>query len=835
MPRNKKTSSREKQQRQQNSKNKGKDKDDDMSDSQSDEDILLKAFDAWTHVFLHSYLSMDDPIQQLKIEHNDLEYQWGRFTRGQEGLDPDPTFRFLENHHILEFALEEDFIQRHDFAVMVRHLFMRDLDLTRCDQGLSGYIRMFRPQLDESASKTVDDPGMYWKTLMQIVCLVMALHMRENQDMSDFSPIEDLEWRWEQKTRIKYNSTVNLERISDTAMAWMFDIATRAALDTNRLYGLYQNTLKLVILQLEEAVQELSPPVNEDGLVDNLMEIRNNQLTALYQKFERLHPDYEFIDPDWFEKTDGGGIFAGSDDFTDDEGEREAEFGGEEESEAEWQDGWEQLQTSQQQDERLVASQQQQVEEHGIQQKVMYEVKVESQELKLELATQDDGDVDGTDNDEYKEESFSADDIGEKTDRVEDRGINAEENGDEREHRPAEVTVDSEDDHEDEEDEPLSRRRRVSKQAFDPYAIAHSGGVPNNVKSKGRTISFTRPGQDNVAQASLLLSKSVQMEVAKIRGQNMLHADTTFADAAASSNTDSQQDSTPPHGANQKESESSKARTPQLEHLPPTPTPTSATELTPVPEPTQETTTTALEPVPKPELQSEPDPFISNKYNKTKRIFKAPSESEFEDDDDVPFRELKKMKATQRSVSASLVSNNHQLTAPHTAQDAASVTGGNDFSSSGSGVPGPSNLNGWIHRSNGTATTTNGQQRGVPVTNVAHVLQTSRHTAAPKEKRKYRPWSKEEVDRLMELAPRFFHAQTAVEGDGRKRNVKWAKLKTYDEHHGNVLKHRTQVNLKDKYREKTDEGQHRQEVAQIRQTKADAIPQYKFPQPKRKF
>lgn len=87
-------------------------------------------------------------------------------------MDPDPKFRFLENHHILEFGLEEDFIVRHDLAVMVRDLFMRDLDLTRLNRGLSGYIRMFRPQLDDSASVDVDDPGMYWKTLMQIVCLV---------------------------------------------------------------------------------------------------------------------------------------------------------------------------------------------------------------------------------------------------------------------------------------------------------------------------------------------------------------------------------------------------------------------------------------------------------------------------------------------------------------------------------------------------------------------------------------------------------------------------------------------------------------------------------------
>jgi hypothetical protein len=91
---------------------------------------------------------------------------------GQNGLDPDPELVFLEKDHILDYGLENDFIQRHDLAVMVRHLFMRDLDLTRCDQGLSSYIRMFRPQLSDSASKSVDDPGMYWKTLMQIVCLV---------------------------------------------------------------------------------------------------------------------------------------------------------------------------------------------------------------------------------------------------------------------------------------------------------------------------------------------------------------------------------------------------------------------------------------------------------------------------------------------------------------------------------------------------------------------------------------------------------------------------------------------------------------------------------------
>ncbi|KAF9130903.1 hypothetical protein BGW39_002493 [Mortierella sp. 14UC] len=830
---------------------------------------------------------MDDPIQQLRIEHEDLEYQWGRFMRGQNGLDPNPEFGFLENHHILEFGLEEDFIQRHDLAVMVRHLFMRDLDLTRCDQGLSSYIRMFRPQLNDSASKTVDDPGMYWKTLMQIVCLVMALCMRENQDIGDYSPIEDLARRWEQKTRGKPNSHANLERISDSAMAWMFDIATRAALDTNRLYGLYQNTLKLVILQLEEAVQELSPPPNDDGLVDNLMEIRNNQLATLYQKFERLgQPAVEYIDPDWFEQTERGGVFAGEGGFTDDEGEGEGDVIDKEEevvaSESEWQGEWERFPVPQQDDHRREVLQQNEVlwmaslqqedkllavslqkedrsrrvslkqeddsrmvsfqrkkdESLDARHEPTHSKEVEPQKTGLGPGAQDDGVVRGTVNDGLQENLIAVDDVvekasgaGEKEKGVREKTKNVEKTVDKGKHRSANMAVE---DDEEEEDEPLMRRQRPSKQAFDPYSKAPDKGDSDVGETRGLTISFTRPGSDNVAQASLVLAKSIQMRVAKIREQDLSRSDTTpaAAEAATNSKTDSRHESTSPQKTNQQEAELIKERTLPLEQLPPTPSLTSAADPTPAPEPTPESATTAPKSVPEPELQSEPDPFI--RLKKTKRIFKAPSESEFEDDDDVPFRELKKMSSTQKSASPPLVSSNQQSTASAPIQDAVRIMGGNSSSNS-NGAPGTSTSNDWNHMNTGTQTTASVQQGQVPVTNVSHVLQTSQRISAPKEKRKYRPWSKEEVRRLMELAPRFFHDQSASDGDGRRRKVKWAKLKTYDEHHGNLLKYRTQVNLKDKYREQTDKGQHRQEVAQINQAKAEAVPQYKFPKPKRGF
>ncbi|KAF9156076.1 hypothetical protein BG015_007379 [Linnemannia schmuckeri] len=785
MPRNRKTSPRDKQPA-------ASSKDIDVMDSSSDEDILLKAFDAWTYVFLHSYVSMTDPILQLKIEHDDLDYQWGRFSRGQEALDPDPKFRFLENHHILEFGLEENFIMRHDLAVMVRDLFMRDLDLTRLNLGFSSYIRMFRQQLDDSASIAVDDPGMYWKTLMQIVCLVIALCMRESQDMADYSPVEDLTTRWEQKTRTRPNTTVNLERISDSAMTWMFEIATQAAQDTNRLYGLYQNTLRLIIAQLEVAIQELSPPANEDGLVDNLMEIRDNQVASLHRNFERLGQlTLDDIDSDWFETHDD-------------------------------------------------------------------EVETVHEERRLEFPTLEDTELSGQDKDGPEEGSKPSGEVGDNSADVEERANGVDEKTDDAEGKTdkwsAVVKVEDEEDEEEEEEEeePLKRRYSRSKQVYDPYATTSRGSASSGSSGqpRGMAISFVRPGPDNLAQASLL-SMSAQNQIAKTQVQDSLHADLASTAAAAPYRINlqastAQQSLTAQHtsGAQQTSAARQSEKQPMSSPLR---VPSQTPPPDPVPKPERQspskessagckpstTTAPAAGPPAKSLLapervgvkQSEPDPFISIK--KTKRVFKAPSESEFEDDDDnVPVRELKKKKDTKESVPTPPLSDNPQSPAPDrfqstkdALQEAAKAmrqnSSNSNSSSSSSGSAGPSNRN------------------GPPVISVSQILQ---NRSPPKEKRKYRPWSNEEVNRLMELAPKFLHDPTPGDIEGRKkRNVRWAQLKTYDERHGNVLKHRTQVNLKDKYREKTDEGQHRQEVIMINRAKADAVPQHKFSSSKRGF
>lgn len=641
----------------------------------------------------------------------------------------------------------------------------------------------------------------------------------------------------------------------------MFEVATQAAQDTKRLYGLYQNTLKLLIVQLDVAIQELSLPTNEDGLVDNLMEIRNNQAASLHRNFERLgQPAFKDIDSDWLDRPGLGAVFDGANSGPEDRAE----------SEQEWEDAWEHFSASPRNDvvegsqqgeqggREYQEEQERQEEDEGLQQEPTQEAEAVREEPKLEYATQDDTELSIHDNDGHEETPNMSGEVEKEGAGVEEKADGVEENEDgeeiaaDTEEQAVKMITAVEVEDEEDEEEPLKRRYLLSKQAYDPYAVEPTVGGSSDGQPRGTAISFVRAGLDNLAQASLILSKSVQDKVANIRIQDLLRVDSSSIIAAtAFSRADSQEPSTALQSLSAQEGETQAMPSPTLissqtspseslvkvEAQPPSndPSPAPTTVATDAPAAVS-TARSLLAPERTGVLQKEPDPYINNK--KTKRVFRAPSESEFEDDgDNIPVRELKRVKVSKGSVLTPPLSDNPQSPMPdffQSTMDALQETArsmrqsGNGNSSRNGASAGSSNLTDWVQRNTGTT----GQQPP-PVTSVAEVLQ---KRSPPKEKRKYRPWSKEEVDRLMDLAPRFFHDQTPGDVERRKkRNVRWAQLKTYDEHHGNVLKHRTQVNLKDKYREKTDEGQHRQEVSMINRAKADVTPQHKFPHSNRGF
>ncbi|KAF8939985.1 hypothetical protein BGZ58_008145 [Dissophora ornata] len=96
-----------------------------------------------------------------------------------------------------------------------------------------------------------------------------------------------------------------------------------------------------------------------------------------------------------------------------------------------------------------------------------------------------------------------------------------------------------------------------------------------------------------------------------------------------------------------------------------------------------------------------------------------------------------------------------------------------------------------------------------------------------KERKKTQPWTTKEEVRLMKLVPWFLYEASPT--SQRQRNIRWAQLKRYDEAHGNVLQRRDQVMLKDKYRQKTDNGRHSDYVNRIQQAKTSSIPRHQFP------
>ncbi|KAF9115695.1 hypothetical protein BGX27_006801 [Mortierella sp. AM989] len=86
-------------------------------------------------------------------------------------------------------------------------------------------------------------------------------------------------------------------------------------------------------------------------------------------------------------------------------------------------------------------------------------------------------------------------------------------------------------------------------------------------------------------------------------------------------------------------------------------------------------------------------------------------------------------------------------------------------------------------------------------------------STAPKTRKPTVHWTDKEVSRLLELVEDFRYEEHEILA--KKRTVKWSRLKSYDENHGNVLRLRSQVQLKDKYRELTDNGAHRRQIMEL--------------------
>lgn len=116
----------------------------------------------------------------MELSHSDLDFFSSSFSftiqPSSGGKDTafgrDHDFEYLEKQHIFEYGLEEHFMERYNLSVMTHYLFMPELDLKLLENGLVGYVRLFRESLENDVASSNEGEGSFWRTFMQLIMLV---------------------------------------------------------------------------------------------------------------------------------------------------------------------------------------------------------------------------------------------------------------------------------------------------------------------------------------------------------------------------------------------------------------------------------------------------------------------------------------------------------------------------------------------------------------------------------------------------------------------------------------------------------------------------------------
>ncbi|KAF9572286.1 hypothetical protein EC968_010077 [Mortierella alpina] len=613
----------------------------------SEEEVFINALDAWNHVYLNSFLTMKDPIRQLRIEQKELDEQWNRLNRGKDtAFGRDHDFEYLSRRDILEFGLGEHFMERYNLSVMAHYLFMPELEPKMLENGLVSFVRLFRESLREDAVRSNDGKGSFWRTFMQLIMLVMGLRKRQDNDW-DLDPREIMESAWIAEGAEYSKNKPDSSRISQVAVNTMMQIATQAAKDDNRLYGLYQNTMKQLVQHLQNRVQQLQLPADKE-LINNLAERRIGKTEKLYSAYAASGSDHallEDLDEGWFEDTEP----------------------------------------------------------------ILKEEHISPSPERRSPSPL-------FDNVDWMVKEYVTQDFGRVPDVAENDG-DPESNSD----RPTKL----------QETHAHNEHIKVRATEHQPSAKVSNGVDKGKGKGKGKSKS----DHDQAAAA-----------------QNMPGA----SDRDHHEETDNQHD----------------IATGSVQDRP-----------------------------------SEPDTGNSTGSRQSLK------------------REASSVAATKtaRSLEERV---NRAIGVAETTDEM--VFGGDSDEEFIPPVPKKRRRNtaspGAEDRQEGTS------RSGAPSVEIQR--RPASHSPAPttekKARKKNRPWSFQEQERLLELVPKFKHS--ASDKAARKRTVKWSKLKEYDRTHGDVLHYRDQVMLKDKYRDLTDNGQHRQHVSEINKAKMKSTPQHQFPQ-----
>ncbi|KAF9550237.1 hypothetical protein EC957_001144 [Mortierella hygrophila] len=671
-----------------------------MVKNSSVEEDYQDVVEAAAQVFINSFLAMDNPVRQTRIEAKELNRQWKNLIQGREEIGLEGDDDYLDEASINRQRLSVGTAIRLDLALFCRFTYSPTLEMERIQRVVEDFALLFLSKRDFRVN---DNQSPLRETYTQLVAILLAVYTRQTR--SAFKRITIADIRDAIKADIVYGPVSLPELRIDEAV----QLAQYVANDTKRLDSLYNNTLKKIIERMRTKDKAIPRPADKEALL--VLQAKHDDIVkAIYRKEPKDKSVDEYRDEIWLQEERAQDNVAArqlqqeiSDEWDTMIAEEEDEEGG-----------------HMRQSSRPSASQRRKLREEKTQDKAS--TREPHQEVSEEWDTE-------IEEEPLKRQSSRASTAQNKTKNLPEVGA--------RRHEVREMSdIDM--------DMEVSFEKQPSK--------------ANAIKKKDLP-------EKKVRRRELKVGSDSEME------ESFERKPSKASTSQKRSKQQQQQQRQPAHNDDDMDIDDHRPPATLLLSQQSTKAGTSGSRQVAVRESRRIPVIQATKPRTKKNMEPESRERHKDVPDSDRSDFEVEKQEEVEEDEeDEPVRKKKRKDNKEAKFKRRQRTNG----SPSFSNSADEDDGNNGSNSAEDSDPGM--------RANG--------------------------------RRRSRKWTLKEVQVLMELVPMFQYDESEVKV--RKRTIKWAALKRYDMDNGYVLRHRSQVMLKDKYREQTDQGKHRQHVRALR-------------------
>ncbi|KAF9128889.1 hypothetical protein BGW39_004660 [Mortierella sp. 14UC] len=274
------------------------------------DDDFEKVVESTAHVYINSFLNMDKPVWQTRVEAKELDRQWHSITQGREeiGLEGDSTY--LDAALIKDQGLSVGTAARLDLATFSHVVFAPAMDLERIQRAVKDFAKLFLSRKD---FKIKANQKPLQEAYSQLVAVLLALYTRHNRTTPRRITIDDIRNACNGDV---ISGPINLPELSKGPT---LQLARRVANDVKQLESLYSNTLKKVIERVRTKEQSLPHPSDQDAVIE-LEKEHVKRVADIYKKEPKDKSVDEYKDVVWLVEDEVKDVVASQNKQQDEQG-----------------------------------------------------------------------------------------------------------------------------------------------------------------------------------------------------------------------------------------------------------------------------------------------------------------------------------------------------------------------------------------------------------------------------------------------------------------------------------------------------------------------------------